>query len=273
MFLTSDATWDPSILDNEFGEEFHDAIMEDPEVTERRDNRDPRVDDHGILRSRADYELLFRAQDDFIAQNATTQVSDRDYFFDATATGITYIDTLGEELPYTGDVQVQRQINAICRLAEHPLTAMPNRLRRLFPALDSLKPYFGWASNEKIKTMLDKTSQHYRGVVHYPFRKHFKSRFPAANVPRLNEWQATDTFFSDVPAADDGIPGHGGCTMLQVFLGLTSGAVHGYPMTTEKQVPQALEDHIRKVGAPIGLLRTRRFRVLRPQWQHRWPIY
>ena len=55
-------------------------------------------------------------------------------------------------------------------------------------------------------------------------------------MPRLNEWVATDTFFNDTPAMDDGVPGHGGCTMLQVFYGLTSGTVHGYPMKSEKQV-------------------------------------
>ena len=52
---------------------------------------------------------------------------------------------------------------------------------------------------------------------------------------------------------DDGVPGHGGCTMMQIFYRLTSGTVHGYPMKSEKQVGQAFEDHIRKIGAPVGL--------------------
>ena len=41
--------------------------------------------------------------------------------------------------------------------------------------------------------------------------------------------------------------------MMQIFYGLTSGAVHGYPMKSEKQVGQAFEDHTRKIGAPVGL--------------------
>ena len=106
---------------------------------------------------------------------------------------------------------------------------------------------------DKICECLDKMTQHYRGVIHYPLCKHFKSRFPAANVPHLNEWQATDTFFCDTPAGDDGVPGHAGCTMLQFFHGLKSKYVAGYPMRSEKQVPEAYEDHIRKVGAPIGI--------------------
>ena len=73
------------------------------------------------------------------------------------------------------------------------------------------------------------------------------------NVPRLNKCVATDVFFNDTPAMDDGVPGHSSCTMMQIFYGLTSGTVHGYPIKLEKQVGQAFEDHICKVDVPIGL--------------------
>jgi hypothetical protein len=69
---------------------------------------------------------------------------------------------------------------------------------------------------KRICATLEATTQYYHATVHHPFCKHFKSCFPAANVRRLTEWFATDTIFSDTPAHDDGIPGHGGCTMLQV---------------------------------------------------------
>ena len=35
--------------------------------------------------------------------------------------------------------------------------------------------------------------------------------------------------FSDTPAHDDGITGHGGATMLQLYGGMTSGFLAGYP--------------------------------------------
>ena len=63
-------------------------------------------------------------------------------------------------------------------------------------------------------------------------------------MSRLNEWHATNTFFSDDVAADDGIPGHGGCTMMQVFLGLETRFYAGYPIRSEKEVPKAYQDHI-----------------------------
>ena len=91
---------------------------------------------------------------------------------------------------------------------------------------------------------MDATTQHYRATVHHPFRKHFKSRFPAANVRRLPEWFSTDTIFSDVPAHDDGITGHGGATMLQLYAGITSHYLAGFPMSSESDMPETFEDFI-----------------------------
>jgi hypothetical protein len=121
------------------------------------------------------------------------------------------------------------------------------------PDLDALKPNFGWVSVDRIQKTIEKTTQFYRASNHYPFRKHFRSRFPAANVSRINEWYATDTFFSETAALDDGWTGHGGCTMLQLLAGMTSSYLFCVPMRTEKDVPSSLEELIRKVGAPIGL--------------------
>ena len=54
---------------------------------------------------------------------------------------------------------------------------------------------FGWFPVDRIRKTLDCTTQFYRATGHHPFRKHFRSRFPAAYVRRLQEWYATDTFF------------------------------------------------------------------------------
>jgi hypothetical protein len=87
-----------------------------------------------------------------------------------------------------------------------------------------------------------------------PLRKHFKSRFPAANVSRLNEIVATDTFFSDTPAADDGIFNHGGATMAQLFVGKSSQITSVFPMKRESQFAHTFEDFICTHGAPDALL-------------------
>ena len=96
VFITADSTWDPSVLDNEFEEEFYDAVTELPKVKERRNGADPRVDDCGFLQSRQDYETLFRAQDEFIAANANTITeAKQEIFYDASTSGVTYYDDTG----------------------------------------------------------------------------------------------------------------------------------------------------------------------------------
>ena len=60
----------------------------------------------------------------------------------------------------------------------------------------------------------------------------------------LNEVLATDTIFSDTLAHDDGIPGHGGCAMLQLFSGCSSHFLFGRPMGSEKEFPDAFMDFI-----------------------------
>jgi len=133
------------------------------------------------------------------------------------------------------------------------LSAFPTNLRPRLPDIDFLRPYFTWVSPACICATLDKTTQYYKATVHHPFKKHFKSRFPAANVRRLPEWFSTNTYFSDTPAHDDGIPGHGGCTMVQIFGGLDSEFIHGTPLPSESAMHIAFEDFIRTHGAPTGI--------------------
>ena len=84
-------------------------------------------------------------------------------------------------------------------------------------------------------------------------RKHFRSRFPAANVRCLPEWYSTDMFISNVPAHDDGIPGHGGCRLIQIYGGLDSELLAGYPMSSGGELPTTLKDFIRDYRAMEGL--------------------
>ena len=50
-FLTADSPWDPLVLDNEFEEEFCDAVTELPEVKEQRDGADPRIEGYRFLQT------------------------------------------------------------------------------------------------------------------------------------------------------------------------------------------------------------------------------
>ena len=74
-------------------------------------------------------------------------------------------------------------------------------------------------------------------------REHYKSRFPALNVKRLNETVAMDTFFASVKAI-------GGYTCCQLFVGKKSHIVECFPLTSESYLSESVQDFIRKWGAP-----------------------
>jgi hypothetical protein len=67
--------------------------------------------------------------------------------------------------------------------------------QRNHPEIDQLSPNFGFVPCLRIQHTLDHTTQFARLGSRLPMRKHYKSRFPAANVSRLNEVVATNTYF------------------------------------------------------------------------------
>ena len=116
----------------------------------------------------------------------------QDIFYDTSSSGVTYYDDIGTLIH--NYVPMTHFETLVAKLS-----AALNRVWKLFPNLEKLKPFFGWASADNVKTMLDKMTQHHHRVIHYPFCKHFKSQYSGANVPCLNKWVATDTFLMILP--------------------------------------------------------------------------
>ena len=129
----------------------------------------------------------------------------------------------------------------------------PRKLLPKAPNYEALRPFLNFINIERIQNTLKATTQWFRLSRRLPMRHHVKSRFPAAHVNRWNEDIATDVFFSDTPAHDDGIPGHGGCTMAQLFVGIKSHFRCLYPMRSEKQFPSILQQVITDRGAPNSI--------------------
>ena len=130
---------------------------------------------------------------------------------------------------------------------------MSQHMKCRLPDHDALLPNFCWVGKERIHDTLENTTQHYKANQHIPMQKHFQSRFPAANVRQLPEWYSTNTFISDIPAFDDGVPSHGSCNLFQVYGGLDSELLSGYPMLSEGDLPSTLLDFIHDYGAMEGL--------------------
>ena len=108
------------------------------------------------------------------------------------------------------------------------------------------QPFLGWKPLEVIKKTFAATTQWAAVSFSPPLKRHYKSRFPALNKPRLREMFCTDTWFGSTPAM-------GGFTCAQLYYGVKSKFIALYPMTTESQGPESLEDLCRDRGAPIKL--------------------
>ena len=79
-----------------------------------------------------------------------------------------------------------------------------------------------------IERTFDCTTQFYQWLQIDNYRKHFRTRTPAANVKRRNEPVFLDTFMSDTPAVDNG------CRYAQIFVGRQSLVTDIYPIPSDK---------------------------------------
>ena len=122
------------------------------------------------------------------------------------------------------------------------------------PDWNVIRQYIGWIPIDRCKATLKSSHQWFRSSMQNRMKRHWKSRFPAANVPRWGEDVATDTFFSDVPAGNYGIAGHSGVTMMQLYTGTKSKLTEEFPLDDETKMPDSLRDLIRKRGAPDLLI-------------------
>ena len=80
---------------------------------------------------------------------------------------------------------------------------------------NKLKHYSGWVYAETIKNTFENSTQWAVIPTGFPVRKHFKSWFPAFNIPRRNEAVGPEMIFSDTPTIDSGV------TITQIFIAKT----------------------------------------------------
>ena len=111
---------------------------------------------------------------------------------------------------------------------------------------EALRRYFGWKPTKVLKDTFAATTQWAVNVLRLPMRQHFKSRFPALRVRRLDEDYSTDTYFANRPA-------HDGSMCAQLYVGKQSNFTKIYGMKTESSFPTTFLDFIRRYGAMKGL--------------------
>ena len=211
VFLTSDEEWDPHTMDNELNlDEWLDARMEANDLPGINEYGDNRFDAQGYYNGNRELRI------------------DSLFFFDAN-----------EEFPIETLEDVIDSIKYSTNF---------NDVNSNVPQFDLLRPLFAYAPADVIKRTWDVSTRYARYIERYSFKKHFKSRFPAANVPRRHEPVASDTVYSDTPAIDDG------STSAQIFVGTESLLTDVYGMKTDKEFVNSLGDNIRRRGAMDKLI-------------------
>jgi uncharacterized protein (DUF2147 family) len=127
---------------------------------------------------------------------------------------------------------------------------------------EEMRKFFLFRPVDVVKATFENTTQFGRlGVSGHSIRQTYKSPFPAVNVFRRNEIVATDTIYADEPALDNG------CTAAQVFVGRQTSVVDVYPLKSEKDFTNVLQDQIRQRGA-MSTLSSDRAEVEISQYAH-----
>ena len=221
IVCTSDVEWDPKVLDNEVTSDDFAALG-----THTKDGYDQRLTEDGMY-----------THPIYKGHHIIAHMSGGGCGNDATPL-LASVPSLSD----TADTVVERV--ALATSVGRKVTIQP-------ADIELLKPRFGWLTDKVIQATLGSTTQLARNTYRLPFRKHFKSRFPALNVHRRNEPVATDTIWSDTPAL------HSGFIAAQVFVGRFSLVTDVYGMVTDASFVHVLEDNIRKRGAMDMLISDR----------------
>ena len=277
VILTSDGKWDPSILDNEFDlTNLDDELDELPKENVYGDIRfDPTGNYRGVYNSHCKpssqvkvkllnskdklqtssevKDKLFYSKDKLLhSKDKLCHSKDKDIGYLHSKdknfhSNNTICSEYGEhnDLSSIIDMDLEDYVESCIKNVR-----LAHRLdwKTSTPDAEALQPYLLWQPPEVITHTLAATTQWGRHVPHETYKKAYKSVFPAANVRRRNEAVATDTFFSDTPAIDDG------ATCAQFYVGLDSLHTSVYGMKSEKEFPSTLQDTIRKHGAMDKLI-------------------
>ena len=217
VLMTSDMTWDPTKYDTEY--------EDDITVATSNIHSEDTLDDSDM------FSVSSEDTDDEEAARGCTDLSEFELYVHACIQ------------------EVRRDISVNLGGTTVPAKSILPKM----PDYELLRPHFGWIPAKRVKQTLENTTQYYKAEGRIPMRRHTKSRFPGANVPHMPETVAADAIFSDTPALDDGVTGHGGCTILEIFHGCDSSLTEGIPVTKKSDFPQAFSDFIRKWGAPASL--------------------
>ena len=187
------------------------------------------IDFHGLAVSQATSNVTYGI-DDIIPKEDL-------YFYDPSDK---LVDPIGTPIVIPPFPPVDLKAKALATSTWH---------RTTYSSLDpeKLQPFLAYRPLDVVKKTIQNTTQLAKMIVHFPLRRHIKSRFKWANVTRIQETVSTDPLFSNVKSAYDGYIG------AQVFYGCTSHNINVYGIHAKSEFHKVYRDFIREYGAPAVL--------------------
>ena len=240
VIMTSDVDWDPSVLDYE--------LTDDPEwrdIVPSYDSINPNTDFDEV----GDYRRRIAVNSALLNAGSPTleeQVLPNDLVFEVFPRD-PGPDAATKQVSTTGTSSTSAMLPPPPQERATVTTIAPS-VSTTEPDYESKRRLFAWLPTDVVKRTFESTTQFGRMPMSTYLKKAYKSPYPALNVRRRSEAVATDTVYSNEPAIDNG------CSAAQFFVGLDSLLVDVYPLKTDKQFVNTLEDNIRQRGAPSKLV-------------------
>jgi hypothetical protein len=164
-------------------------------------------------------------------------------YFDPSDAHDTNVKVKYAKLVFHLDTIVMKNANGLNQLNKDSFysKALPSKID-----YEKLSLYFAFRPHDVIQHILRQTTQLAKSTIHYPMRRHLKSRFQMLRHKRLNELIATDTYFANEKSIE-------GYHCAQVFFGMTSKMLYVAGVKTESEFADVYLDFIRKYGIPSAL--------------------
>jgi hypothetical protein len=235
VFLTGPHEWDPGVLDYAYAsKEEWEHLGHDPDDA----YEEPNFDAYGESTQRVIANLN-------ILLDEPPPLLPRDHDASSTSTS--------SSAPTFKTACTNQSFHNAWGVLEHNIYNHVTKEKE--PDWESLRKYFAYQPVERIKATFQATTRHGCEGTNTYMRKHFKSRNPALNVHRRNEPVATDFIFGPEPAVDNG------CNTACLYIGRNTLVADAYPVKTDSQFINTLEDQIRERGA-MDLLISDRAQVI-----------
>ena len=219
VFMTGEPQWDPTILDHD-----PDTEMECSREDEPVDPRMNLFDQYGNYRQRvAVHYASYLNKDD---ADELEGIIDH-CVYHAQSVTLDHIHPYDDEEDVMNNGRFdpsdtilvhehEQEDDDPAAIPSTPVQLDPREIKKKDPDYQRLRPFFGWLSPSIIKKTFEMTTQLARLPMGTWLKKAFQSPNPALNVHRRNEPVATDIFYSDVPAVDNG------ATACSIFVGTRS---------------------------------------------------